>query len=391
MSSGSFSGLTGIDAGAHRVGNPGGNWINEVFAATPGDGTGVFGRAKSGTRSAAFMRFDMSSGAPVVGSLVTDAWVDVMGNISGGTGALDLVVALLVNDGIWNVTTAPSVSWTGHAPNEGIDLSQFRVRNTSAANISSVMNNGVVQKRIRQNPSSGRGLQELSQTIEITTAGTLGDIQVVLAWSAGMVGTFVVEVLAATANDGTDDRPTGSVLATSDIFTMTSVSGTAALRTVTFTAGPSLTLSNRYVFRIVPSFTPSASISMFALIGNSTNTEGSTVHEGGGSGFSEVAYPIVELFPHYLEQDGSTIRNAPFGSTVVSPAPDQSAPGGVISIRGLRPLLQEWISDSGYTPTDTIGMTFAIDDGVASNRERELTSATLYMEWREPQTRRGLM
>lgn len=324
---------------------------------------------------------------PPATALITDAYLQLLsGNFFGAdqTGAFDCVAALVDRDGLWDNTSA--FIFGPGAPLADVRLN---VLNTGAASISGGFthaNTPTTSFGANQN-SIGAGITRGGQTVLITTAGNLGSAVIRLGRSSASFQTFSMDVYQAGANDGSDDTPSGSVLATSNTVAHNTLStgSTGGDVTFTFSGGNQIALSSgtRYVFVVRPSSTIPYNIYADTT---APYANGSAQLAGIRVGFSASNYPQSGDLPWLFNAGTDTINVPPFGGLVTDPFefPPFPAPyGSFITVRPpeLRQLIQAWIQDGSYATNREIAIQLhSLSAEPAATRV--WTNANLIVHWR---------
>jgi hypothetical protein len=345
-------------------------------------------------RRATMMRFDFGAaistpGAVPVGSLITDAYLTV-NSLGTYSDAMDVSVALLAEDGIWDrISTTEQFGAGSTFGHDG----QMTVRDTAVVTIApqtvaTTSQNWNIRNHLLKGGVSG-------QTIQITTTGNLGSVLATLRRQTTLAptATLQMEVYQAVANDGSDDTPDEGVgvIATSNTILHNALSTAAAGATATFSfpvgQQPSLTAGNRYVFVVRPNFAGGGgafSPQMRTEIGDAY-ANGALQHgQATPIGFCESNYPEWGQIPFLYAFDDSTFYTAPSGSVVDLAMPTFPFNGASVTIPGLGPLIQEWIERPGYVTNKWVGVVIQSRgpvDGV--NRFRQWDTPQLHVEYRE--------
>jgi hypothetical protein len=149
-------------------------------------------------------------------------------------------------DGIWNANPSVSQAWTPYTSIQ--NPLKFDLKNTDpttiASNASGTDPNYLRFSRIESGIRGGH-CDRIGQVVTIPEApGTLGTIDFDIRRIANPVGNCWVTVFDVTADDGSDDRPIGGILATSDLVDVSTTPTSGAPATIfTFSGADQLDLS----------------------------------------------------------------------------------------------------------------------------------------------------
>lgn len=341
------------------------------------------GRFTNGNLRNAFaiINFGEDGGSvPSPGQVILSAELRLRAELSNSL-LCPVTVGLLSKDSLWNhpfsVSTIESTSVPNNDTQSWVTTDVFATLSGSSS-FTSLANWPMKSKLVIDT------VFELGQAFTCDTSGVVGFIFTSVARTGSRPGVNTnMDLYAAAANDGSDDRPVGSPIATSvdkgfDTVPLT----TPGLNGWDFRpSAPSIVAGNRYVWRIRY---PSSSGAPFLRLGTRNDNSyagGSLITYGIHGRFSEPHYPEIGLLPHLYESDGSTIRTAAFGATIDVNMPNFVTIGSTYAITGLASLVQEWIDDGGYAAGGVIGFQIAARAGGAVGAYRSFDFAQLALTY----------
>lgn len=361
----------------------------------------IFGANKFGVVQHYFGRFGLQTPATPIQprATITDAALVLQSTAAKST-AFNSRLSLAARDGLWN---AAGNTGAFNAPTWD---SRFRALDTGAGTlVTETWNEAGASAWINlRNDLLGTGFAEAGQTAAAEASANLGSCRYRLRLQGGLPGgNSFVDVYAAAANDGSNDLPTGSVLATSDAVSTNSipVGGAGGLITFAFSGANqiALTSGNRYVFmlRSTHAFGIGAEVAMRVSLFD-PYAGGSMNYSGTGASFYKVPYPQMDQLPHLYSEivpPLSTIHTAPHGSIIQVAMPSFPSSGEVLiggggshilvggGSGGLRTLLQEWVNDPAYTTGESLGLVMtAYDPEPSEDRSFDGTNAVLRISYR---------
>jgi hypothetical protein len=342
--------------------------------------------------------YGTSPAAPSASALITDAYfsVDTLNMIGSPsqTGTLEAVVSLVDRDGLWD---SPSVGniWGAGTPTPDFKID---VKNTSSTTIAGPTTTASTDSFFHLYTNlTAAPLVQAGQTIETTTTGDLGEVDVTMYRGSG-AGTMKLEMVVyrANADNGTDDTPdTGAgIKATSDEVAWTSLTQDTAGAVVTFSFSGAeqitITDGERYVYVVrYKSGTGGIKPWMMNIVQNGS-FDGDVQFHGYGDSFSTVYYPQSQDLPWLYEADDTTIDTAAFGS-ITDPFdwPSHPTPYGVTPVEihppDMKYLIQEWIEDAAYATDELIAFQVNPTADAGFGVQRSWSDVRLILEWRDRQ------
>lgn len=335
----------------------------------PPDNDLLIGKAKGGTTSALFARFNITDG----GKIPRGARIDIM-NLrlmaeAVSTPEFDVDVAALRRDGFWNERV-----YTGSSESVGVDCGGFSVKNAGGTKVlETPALVGVFSRQVKLIVAFGT--QRCGQCILNDSAETsFKFVEFEISRNADTTGGFVVEVYAAAEDDGSDDRAVGTTpLFTTDsldIATAIPTLGTATTVEFEFASAITHPIGTKLVYLIFPDYTPDTA-HFISVHGNNVPSGGiddfgsmvSNHGNGLGIGFADSVYSTGYDFLQMHDQDGTYIPGTAKQSAPAFPKiwefphsdrltgvamPPFLVAGDTYTVTGLAPLLQRWIDDPRY-------------------------------------------
>lgn len=353
------------------------------------DLAGETGRSAGGQLRNSFLRFDFGQSGtpgPPPRAYVLDARLRLTA-AAAQSDPVPATVALVARDGLWDLPGDGSVGW-GLAP--GNDA-QVAALTGLFAPLSSVSWSGGAPVDW---PYQDRAVLSATQTLGQAWLATASDALGFFAFTARRTGsrpgvkTFC-DLYAAAANDGSDDRPSGPLLATSvdrGFDLLPTVAGGATAAWDFRPASPAIVAGNRYVSMCRHDGAAGAPVMQLKVRGDAPYAGGSLVLGGVRNAFSEVHYPEQGLLPHLYEADGATPRTAPHGGTVDLDLPAFPGVGVDVEIPGLARLVQQWVNDPLYADDRTLAVQVAARAGAAPGALRQWSASELRVLWRPRNT-----
>lgn len=292
-------------------------------------------------------------------------------------------IALLVRDGIWNMPSG-TTGWS-KAP-----LFDFGIRlqtSGGASDIIGVTASGTATTNnvpLKSDKAFGAGntygdvaATTAAQTILMPASGPqdMQRAQFRLARSNSPGGSCRVKIFATVANDGSDDRPTGAALATSNDVTNNSLTGFGAggsLATFDFPTPLTLSYNTRYavVIDVDDVGTATAFVRVLAAVSGDPITYASGIASLGFRNryaFHSISYTHYGRLPFHLGF-GGVARTAPFSTPVVRAFPIVAAVGQIVDI-DVTSLVQDWV-DAGSYAADYIAFSVTNVSGDAGGTPR---------------------
>jgi len=369
------------------------------------------GRDSAGRAIGSFVRVDVSTGIPLKkGAVISDAYLEVRSSAIG-TDDFQIAIGALQKDGIWNV-----LDLAGPRVTLSADIQRFLVAATGGG-----FGPGIAGTSLHPmgyidpgGPGIGAaGLQYVGQSFGAIAAiiNTCTSIDVSLSRAGAAGGSVRLRVYNCTANDGSDDRPTGSPIATSDTVAVSSLTATTPPPAVTFpfSGGNRFTVPlNQRRVAIVDWFSRSRVgggalvaktdyLNVGAVVTPSSTPNGSTVvgspeFAAVDSGWGPRNYPSHLVFPWLYGNAGEYLPGtdrltsleeftipgrkpyaAPIGSVVAMAAPSFPSVGQWVKLPGLAPVIQAIVDHASFDDTLTpnlIGLAINTTTGAANNELR---------------------
>lgn len=389
--------------------NPGGN---DAYLATTGHNAVVAtpdnahnddstrqhaGRGPVGFINQPSMRFDFGrTGGETIpaGATILDARLRLRAGEFIVAGPCPVTVSLVARDGIWDRdygVSIPAHEWVNIPVHDG----GGQLLSTGFATLAGPSFTGAipVPNEIPLQSQGGAGADSViraSQTLQATANGTCRFGLVRLRRPSGSnrpVSVILCELYRAAADDGSDDRPTGSALTSGTVSFNSLPTGTAgSMVAFDFSAGGgnvAITSGLRYVLVAEPLIvsSPGPPAASFMSRRDDPYALGSTSIYAIRAAFSTGHYPTRGKLPFLYEADGSTIRDAPHGSTIDLDLPDFTSLGTFFEVTGLESLVQEWIDDPAYAEDETIAVQVSGRAAATAGQERHWDLAELFVEW----------
>jgi hypothetical protein len=340
-------------------------------------------QSKNDVRKASFIVFGAASdlgGLTIpAGSLITDAYFRFFSN-GAWTGAFDdISCALVAKDGFWNALALPFGKSADRTAGD------FVVLDTGAATIGDTGITANTSKPMHAQLLDSTTI--IGQVVEMTAAGSLGQVDVNVFRGAGVATNVFMDVYAV----GGDGGPTGPVLATSDPIVHNTI-GTLStnIESFVFSGGDQIPLADatKYAFVIRTVAVAKLNVrvqtnALYAVLG-----AGSLVACGLPLRFSDSMYIDNGSLPLLYEADDTTIRTAPNGDIINFSFPEFPTDNTWFEVRppDLKHLIQEWVNAPGYTEgDDPLAVQFAPTADSQVGVTRQWDDHELYISWRQPQ------
>ena len=358
---------------------------------------------KNDNRQSAFLRFGVNSTTIPAGSLITRAYLRCFSQGTSTQTAANISIAALASDGLWD--SSPTDHFFNRAEGNlfGVDLigrMNHQVFDAGASSINAKYGTDTtiqvypINSDAIANPTSGLGQAFLVSNDLGAGPHTLGSITLRLK-RTGSNGsaTQTVEVYQCRANDGSDDRPDEGVgiIATSNTrtFNTPGTGSSGSLVNFTFTAGPALTVGNRYVFNYQNNAGVSSSnyISVLWTADSTLSNPGMYPHNFATAyAFASRNYPLIGQLPHLYEADDSTVRTTPLGSIANATFPSFSSNNTWYEVEpaDLKTIIQEYIDQGGYGSGSLLGITIAPSSSATLPTSRIWDSSELILSWGQP-------
>ncbi len=393
---------------AFATGFQNGKAVRSDAIASPPPAVFSLGRDAGGRALGTNARFDVSTGVALKkGAVIDDAYLEVRAS-AVGTDAFNVAIGAIKKDGIWNILDAasPRVSLSA-------DIQKFQLTATGGSfgpgfAGTSLYSIGYLDPG---GPGIGSvGLQYVGQSFSSALAiiNTCSSIKVSLSRTANAAGSVRLLIYNCAANDGSDDRPTGSPIATSDTVNVESLTTTTPPPVVTFTFSGgnrfSVPLNERRV-AIIDWFSRSRVgggaliaktdyLNVGAVVTPSSTFNGSTVtgiptFAAVDSGWGPRNYPSHLVFPWLYGNAGEYLPGTrrltvaedvygshyadPIGSVVAMAAPAFSSVGAWVKFPGLAPVVQAIVDHASFDDTLTpnlIALGINTTSGAANNELR---------------------
>ena len=235
---------------------------------------------------------------------------------------------------------------------------------------------------------------EVGQTLTVTRAGTLAEVDLQLRRDGNPIGATRVRVERCRADDGSDDRPDGVPLGVSDAIDASTFSSASAgdLVTYSFAEGPALEAGARYAFVLESDAIGSAANRVqLRIYHGDLYEDGGLVNHGLEVAWNVVAYPALNQLPFFFDQDLVTPRAAPFGTLArIDEVPPFPAPDAWVAVADLTAQLQEWVDDPSYRRRDVVAIELFTTPDTPRGAVRRGKDFRLRLRWQEPAAPHGI-
>lgn len=318
---------------------------------------------------------------------ILSATLQILARFGNAEPDCDVYVGLVPKDGLWDdVSLSPH--W-GQTPSfDGI----VTARDAGAATLATT--------GLAAPGAANFGLQDtgglfslvssvqVGQSMTITTAGMLADVQVRLRREGTLSGDTRIRVERCMADDGSDDRPDGVPLGVSAPVAASEIetSITGSLMTYPFPSGPSLELGGRYAFVLESDSIGSAANHLqWKIHHNDLYAPGGLVNYGLKIAWNIVAYPAANQLPFFFFEDLVTPRTPAFRTlTLIEDVPIFPAADAWVDVADLTTHLQEWVDGRHYVMNDVVAIQLFTAASTPAGTRRRGKDFRLQVTWMEP-------
>ena len=301
-------------------------------------------------------------------STINSANLRVTASLAGRGTVFTCTVRGMDRDGLWNSDATGLDFRKAETVGPAFHFCNNQVEIFSGAMVSELLTQGnmnISDNKVRLNSEvDWERVSKIAQTITPTSTFTLTSVSFAMVQSIIAVppGNVFLEIRSV---DGAG-KPTGVVLATSDIRLCSSIAGglLAVLNNFIFSGADQITITSGVKFAVVMNITypPAAFANLESGVrGGLTDsyTGGELWSYGNGRGFDDNNYPCAAI----LEED---IPRTTASATMSLPFP---SPAGTNVDTDVAAIIQETVDDAGYTNTGRIALAILPDGATTQDND----------------------